>query len=226
MWHRSVCPQLQLSPSQLSELHSDLKLQEREEFSWKKLKAEGLDPSGEKEATLIRSLNGNPTANLGGRPGRVLDKGVQGDPQGDTQGPRGLGLCWAVRNGHISLQSLSPSDTPSGVSGFPRGCLKTPFPAAPHSRGNKEGAYTGTYPPAPLHSFPSTAPLHPAHICPPPSYLDTSVPLCYYLPAPPSPLLHACPAWSLEAWWDIQVPEGRKGLCTQLPPGQCEPTAL
>lgn len=50
--------QLQLSPVELSELHADLKLQERDEFSWKKLKAEGLDEDGEKEAKLIRNLNG------------------------------------------------------------------------------------------------------------------------------------------------------------------------
>lgn len=50
--------QLQLSPVELSELHADLKIQERDEFSWKKLKAEGLDEDGEKEAKLIRNLNG------------------------------------------------------------------------------------------------------------------------------------------------------------------------
>lgn len=52
------CPQLQLSPVELSELHADLKIQERDEFAWKKLKAEGLDEDGEKEAQLIRNLNG------------------------------------------------------------------------------------------------------------------------------------------------------------------------
>lgn len=50
--------QLQLSPVELSELHADLKIQERDEFSWKKLKAEGLDEDGEKEAKLRRSLGG------------------------------------------------------------------------------------------------------------------------------------------------------------------------
>ncbi|KAM5339140.1 alpha-2-macroglobulin receptor-associated protein [Glossophaga mutica] len=48
---------LQLSPVELSELHADLKIQERDEFAWKKLKAEGLDEDGEKEAKLIRNLN-------------------------------------------------------------------------------------------------------------------------------------------------------------------------
>uniref|UniRef100_A0A9L0IWB0 LDL receptor related protein associated protein 1 n=1 Tax=Equus asinus TaxID=9793 RepID=A0A9L0IWB0_EQUAS len=48
---------LQLSPVKLSELHADLKIQERDEFSWKKLKAEGLDEDGEKEAKLRRNLN-------------------------------------------------------------------------------------------------------------------------------------------------------------------------
>lgn len=51
-------PQLQLSPVELSELHADLKIQERDEFNWKKLKAEGLDEDGEQEAKLVRSLSG------------------------------------------------------------------------------------------------------------------------------------------------------------------------
>lgn len=42
----------------LSELHADLKMQERDEFAWKKLKAEGLDEDGEKQAKLTRSLSG------------------------------------------------------------------------------------------------------------------------------------------------------------------------
>uniref|UniRef100_A0A452TXW9 LDL receptor related protein associated protein 1 n=1 Tax=Ursus maritimus TaxID=29073 RepID=A0A452TXW9_URSMA len=48
---------LQLSPVKLSELHADLKMQERDEFAWKKLKAEGLDEDGEKQAKLTRSLS-------------------------------------------------------------------------------------------------------------------------------------------------------------------------
>lgn len=43
---------------ELSELHADLKIQERGELSWKKLKAEGLDEDGEKEAKLVHSLSG------------------------------------------------------------------------------------------------------------------------------------------------------------------------
>lgn len=42
----------------LAELHSDLKIQERDELNWKKLKVEGLDKDGEKEARLIHNLNG------------------------------------------------------------------------------------------------------------------------------------------------------------------------
>lgn len=42
----------------LAELHSDLKIQERDELNWKKLKVEGLDKDGEKEAKLIHNLNG------------------------------------------------------------------------------------------------------------------------------------------------------------------------
>lgn len=50
--------QLHLSAVKLAELHSDLKIQEKDELSWKKLKAEGLDEDGEKEAKLRRNLNG------------------------------------------------------------------------------------------------------------------------------------------------------------------------
>ncbi|XP_008149118.1 alpha-2-macroglobulin receptor-associated protein [Eptesicus fuscus] len=55
LWDKAQ--RLQLSPVDLSELHADLKIQERDEFAWKKLKAEGLDEDGEKEAKLIRNLN-------------------------------------------------------------------------------------------------------------------------------------------------------------------------
>lgn len=50
--------QLQLSAVKLAELHSDLKIQEKDELRWKKLKAEGLDEDGEKEAQLRRNLHG------------------------------------------------------------------------------------------------------------------------------------------------------------------------
>lgn len=49
---------IDLPPLKLSELHADLKIQERDEFKWKKLKAEGLDEDGEKEAKLARGLSG------------------------------------------------------------------------------------------------------------------------------------------------------------------------
>lgn len=48
---------MQLAPRRLSELHSDLKIQEKDEFQWKKLKAEGLDEDGEREAKLRRNFN-------------------------------------------------------------------------------------------------------------------------------------------------------------------------
>lgn len=48
---------MQLAPVRLSELHSDLKIQEKDELQWKKLKAEGLDENGEREATLRRNFN-------------------------------------------------------------------------------------------------------------------------------------------------------------------------
>lgn len=51
-------PQMQLPPVRQAELHSDLKIQEKDELQWKKLKAEGLDENGEREAKLRRSFNG------------------------------------------------------------------------------------------------------------------------------------------------------------------------
>ncbi len=48
--------QMQLAPVRLSELHSDLKIQEKDELQWKKLKAEGMDEDGEREAKLRRNL--------------------------------------------------------------------------------------------------------------------------------------------------------------------------
>ncbi|XP_062852388.1 alpha-2-macroglobulin receptor-associated protein [Trichomycterus rosablanca] len=48
---------MQLAPVRLSELHSDLKIQEKDELQWKKLKAEGLDENGEREAKLRRNFN-------------------------------------------------------------------------------------------------------------------------------------------------------------------------
>ncbi|MEE6462599.1 hypothetical protein FKM82_001650 [Ascaphus truei] len=55
IWEKAQ--RLQLSAVKLAELHSDLKMQEKDELNWKKLKAEGLDDDGEKEAKLRRSLN-------------------------------------------------------------------------------------------------------------------------------------------------------------------------
>ncbi|MCI4376133.1 hypothetical protein PGIGA_G00184770 [Pangasianodon gigas] len=48
---------MQLPPRRLSELHSDLKIQEKDELQWKKLKADGLDEDGEREAKLRRNFN-------------------------------------------------------------------------------------------------------------------------------------------------------------------------
>lgn len=49
---------MQMSPVRQAELHSDLKIQEKDELQWKKLKVEGLDESGEKEAQLRRNFHG------------------------------------------------------------------------------------------------------------------------------------------------------------------------
>lgn len=55
VWDKAV--RMQLSPVRLSELHSDLKIQEKDELQWKKMKVEGLDENGEKEALLRRNFN-------------------------------------------------------------------------------------------------------------------------------------------------------------------------
>uniref|UniRef100_F7DRI7 LDL receptor related protein associated protein 1 n=1 Tax=Macaca mulatta TaxID=9544 RepID=F7DRI7_MACMU len=56
LWEKAQ--RLHLPPVRLAELHADLKIQERDELAWKKLKLDGLDKDGEKEARLIRNLNG------------------------------------------------------------------------------------------------------------------------------------------------------------------------
>ncbi|XP_072371825.1 alpha-2-macroglobulin receptor-associated protein isoform X2 [Scyliorhinus torazame] len=55
VWEKAQ--RLQFSPVKLAELHSDLKIQEKDELNWKKLKADGLDEDGEKEAKLRRNFN-------------------------------------------------------------------------------------------------------------------------------------------------------------------------
>ncbi|XP_012510506.1 PREDICTED: alpha-2-macroglobulin receptor-associated protein isoform X2 [Propithecus coquereli] len=55
LWEKAR--RLHLAPVKLAELHADLKIQEREELALKKLKVEGLDEDGEKEARLRRSLS-------------------------------------------------------------------------------------------------------------------------------------------------------------------------
>ncbi|KAI2533576.1 LDL receptor related protein associated protein 1 [Homo sapiens] len=55
LWEKAQ--RLHLPPVRLAELHADLKIQERDELAWKKLKLDGLDEDGEKEARLIRNLN-------------------------------------------------------------------------------------------------------------------------------------------------------------------------
>ncbi|MBN3300655.1 AMRP protein, partial [Amia calva] len=49
--------QMQLPPVKQAELHSDLKIQEKDELQWKKWKAEGLDDTGDKETKLRRNFN-------------------------------------------------------------------------------------------------------------------------------------------------------------------------
>ncbi|KAK5619212.1 Alpha-2-macroglobulin receptor-associated protein [Crenichthys baileyi] len=55
VWEKAK--RMQLSPVRQAELHSDLKIQEKDELQWKKIKMEGLDENGEKEAQLRRNFN-------------------------------------------------------------------------------------------------------------------------------------------------------------------------
>ncbi|KAM9769857.1 alpha-2-macroglobulin receptor-associated protein [Menidia menidia] len=55
VWEKAK--RMQLSPVRQAELHSDLKIQEKDELQWKKMKVEGLDDNGEKEAQLRRNFN-------------------------------------------------------------------------------------------------------------------------------------------------------------------------
>uniref|UniRef100_A0A3Q2PII0 Low density lipoprotein receptor-related protein associated protein 1 n=1 Tax=Fundulus heteroclitus TaxID=8078 RepID=A0A3Q2PII0_FUNHE len=55
VWEKAK--RMQLSPVRQAELHSDLKIQEKDELQWKKMKVEGLDENGEKEAQLRRNFN-------------------------------------------------------------------------------------------------------------------------------------------------------------------------
>ncbi|TNN42092.1 Alpha-2-macroglobulin receptor-associated protein [Liparis tanakae] len=55
VWEKAK--RMQLSPVRQAELHSDIKIQEKDELQWKKLKVEGLDENGEKEAQLRRNFN-------------------------------------------------------------------------------------------------------------------------------------------------------------------------
>uniref|UniRef100_A0AAY5KBI7 Low density lipoprotein receptor-related protein associated protein 1 n=1 Tax=Esox lucius TaxID=8010 RepID=A0AAY5KBI7_ESOLU len=55
VWEKAI--RMQLPPVRQAELHSDLKIQEKDELQWKKIKAEGMDENGEREAKLRRSFN-------------------------------------------------------------------------------------------------------------------------------------------------------------------------
>ncbi|XP_063075696.1 alpha-2-macroglobulin receptor-associated protein isoform X1 [Engraulis encrasicolus] len=55
VWEKAI--RMQMSPVRQAELHSDLKIQEKDELQWKKLKAEGMDENGEREAKIRRNFN-------------------------------------------------------------------------------------------------------------------------------------------------------------------------
>ncbi|XP_005408822.1 PREDICTED: alpha-2-macroglobulin receptor-associated protein [Chinchilla lanigera] len=109
LWEKAR--RLHLSPVKLAELHADLKMQERDELSWKKLKAEGLDEDGEKEAQLLRSLNvilarygldGRKDAQV------VHSNALANDAQDDALGDPRLEKLWhkAKTSGKFSSEEL------------------------------------------------------------------------------------------------------------------------
>eukprot|EP00063_Salmo_salar_P070516 XP_014045351.1 PREDICTED: alpha-2-macroglobulin receptor-associated protein-like [Salmo salar] len=55
VWEKAI--RMQLPPVRQAELHSDLKIQEKDELQWKKTKADGMDENGEREAKLRRGFN-------------------------------------------------------------------------------------------------------------------------------------------------------------------------
>ncbi|XP_037385900.1 alpha-2-macroglobulin receptor-associated protein, partial [Talpa occidentalis] len=112
LWEKAQ--RLQLSPVKLSELHADLKMQERDEFIWKKLKLEGLDGDGEKEAALRRSLSVIVAKyGLDGRKDRKDAHEVSSNAIGDSAQEDGLGdprleKLWhkATTSGKFSSEDL------------------------------------------------------------------------------------------------------------------------
>ncbi|XP_003461902.1 alpha-2-macroglobulin receptor-associated protein isoform X2 [Cavia porcellus] len=110
LWEKAR--RLHLSPVKLAELHADLKMQERDELSLKKLKAEGLDQDGEKEASLVRNLNvilarygldGRKDAQV------VHSNALAGDTQDDGLGDPRLEKLWhkAKTSGKFSPEELA-----------------------------------------------------------------------------------------------------------------------
>ncbi|KAM6150914.1 alpha-2-macroglobulin receptor-associated protein [Erethizon dorsatum] len=109
LWEKAR--RLHLSPVKLAELHADLKIQERDELNWKKLKVEGLDEDGEKEAKLVRNLNvilarygldGRKDAQV------VHSNALAGDAQDDGLGDPRLEKLWhkAKTSGKFSTEEL------------------------------------------------------------------------------------------------------------------------
>ncbi|XP_020020921.1 alpha-2-macroglobulin receptor-associated protein [Castor canadensis] len=109
LWEKAR--RLHLSPVKLAELHADLKIQERDELNWKKLKVEGLDEDGEKEAKLTHNLNvilarygldGRKDAQV------VHSNSLSDDPQDDGLGDPRLEKLWhkAKTSGKFSSEEL------------------------------------------------------------------------------------------------------------------------
>uniref|UniRef100_A0A8C7MTF2 Low density lipoprotein receptor-related protein associated protein 1 n=1 Tax=Oncorhynchus kisutch TaxID=8019 RepID=A0A8C7MTF2_ONCKI len=80
VWEKAT--RMQLPPVRQAELHSDLKIQEKDELQWKKSKAEGMDENGEREAKLRRGFNG--------------ERGMEG-----VGGERGQATTWLQREGDM-----------------------------------------------------------------------------------------------------------------------------
>ncbi|XP_036777186.1 alpha-2-macroglobulin receptor-associated protein [Manis pentadactyla] len=108
LWEKAR--RLRLPPVKLSELHADLKIQERDELNWKKSKAEGLDADGEKEAKLTRNLNVILAKyGLDGRKDtQATSNSLNGGAQDDSLGDPRLEKLWhkAKTSGKFSGEEL------------------------------------------------------------------------------------------------------------------------
>uniref|UniRef100_A0A8C7ITW4 Low density lipoprotein receptor-related protein associated protein 1 n=1 Tax=Oncorhynchus kisutch TaxID=8019 RepID=A0A8C7ITW4_ONCKI len=166
VWEKAT--RMQLPPVRQAELHSDLKIQEKDELQWKKSKAEGMDENGEREAKLRRGFNG--------------ERGMEG-----VGGERGQATTPRPNPLHPLPPSLSlpPSPPPSPISLHPPLHLS---PSPPHLSPSPPSLIPS---PISLHPLPHLSPSPPPSLSiPSPISLPPSPP-SLSIPSPPS--LHPLP---------------------------------